>query len=572
MRRNGIISYNRYAFALIISQSRGQSLGKPWGVENSLPFRKKALYYGLMLLLTVLALEGMARIAYYAAYGQGYGSGNTDLPVNSAYPPPIEHTRPEPFDPWLIGHPYYGFTPRSPSRDLNAMPPLQRREDIVVVGLLGGSVAAYVKPFLERALRHYFAAGPGQRQPAVLGLAPLGGKQPQQAIIVVNSLQLGGEFDLIVNLDGFNELAGSVGRNVEEGVVPFFPLWWNKRVGLTAAEALRAGQIGLLRREQARLAQNAAASPLRRSAVFGLASRYRQERTAAEIIRLNHELAAMQSAYSLEQRGPRSGLEGEGAALAAARVWYRGSLALARLAELAGADYYHFLQPNQYAPGSKPLSAAERELAYDPLSPDKSSVEKGYPLLAGFGRDLQRQGVNYFDLTGIFAAHPETLYIDQCCHLNERGMELLAAEMTRLMAPALRRRGRARPPGPVSALAAAWPPAGTATRLADGYFQVYLEGKGQWLRYVRSDCGPEDVAPGFILHLTPRNYVDLPPDRREHGFDNRDFSFAAAGGRLWQGQCMALIPLPDYPIAYLRAGQYTADAGEIWVAEYAFPE
>ena len=527
-----------------------------------------------MLLLTVLVIEGMARMAYYAAYGQGYGGGDADLPVHSTPPPPlIEHTRPEAFEPWLIGHPFYGFTHRSPHHDLNTTPLLQWREDTVVVGLLGGSVAAQVKPFLERALRRHFAANNLPRQPDTLNLAVVAGKQPQQAVIVVNALQLGGEFDLIVNLDGFNELASSVGRNVPEGVVPFFPHWWNKRVGLTAAEALRVGQIGVLRRERARLVRNAATSPLRRSAVFGLASRYRQERTATEIIRLNHELAAMQSAYSLEKRGPRSGRDGEGTALAAAaRVWYRGSITLARLAELAGADYYHFLQPNQYAPDAKPLSPAEREFAYDPLSPDKSSVEKGYPLLAGFGQDLQRQGINYFDLTRIFAAHPETLYIDQCCHLNERGMELLAAEMTQLMEPALRRRSRSRPPGPVSALDAAWLPAGMATPLADGYFQVYLEDKGQWLRYVRADCSPEDVAPRFILHLTPRNLVDLPSDRRDHGFDNRDFRFAAAGGRFWRGQCVALIPLPDYPIAYLRTGQYVADAGEIWVAEYAFLE
>ena len=47
----------------------------------------------------------------------------------------------------------------------------------------------------------------------------------------------------------------------------------------------------------------------------------------------------------------------------AARVWYRDSLLLAGLAELGRADYYHFLQPNQYAPGSKPLSPEERKSA-----------------------------------------------------------------------------------------------------------------------------------------------------------------------------------------------------------------
>ena len=64
---DSIIAYNQTAPA-------GCSLypaGKLPGAEIRLPFRKKVLYYGLMLLLTLLASEGMARIAYYAAYGVG---------------------------------------------------------------------------------------------------------------------------------------------------------------------------------------------------------------------------------------------------------------------------------------------------------------------------------------------------------------------------------------------------------------------------------------------------------------------------------------------------------------------
>ena len=51
-------------------------------------FRKKALYYGLMLFLTLLALEGMARLSYYAAYGQWYGGGRLEMPEHITPPPP----------------------------------------------------------------------------------------------------------------------------------------------------------------------------------------------------------------------------------------------------------------------------------------------------------------------------------------------------------------------------------------------------------------------------------------------------------------------------------------------------
>ena len=528
-------------------------------------FRKKALYYGLMLFLSLLALEGMARLAYYAAYGQGYSGGRLEMAADTA--PPARATRS-----WLIRHPFYGYTRNLTDHNLNATPPRQRREDTVVIGLVGGSVARDVRPFLERALHRYFAANARPRRPVVRGLATEGAKQPQQTLIVADALLRGGEFDLIINLDGRNEIAETAGQNFANGLFPFFPFLWNKRVGLTARELLLAGRIGVLRGEQGRLAAAGSSSLLSRSAVFGLVNRYRQERAAAEIIRRNRELAATAAAYNLERYGPRDWREEELALLpAAARVWYRGSVALARLAELDGADYYHFLQPNQYVPGAKPLSPEELQSAYKPVGYFGDIIAQGYPLLRAFSRDLQRQGVNYFDLTGIFAAHPETLYRDPCCHLNDRGNELLAAAMVRRMEPALLRLGLESPAAPVSALAAARRPAEPDLLLVAADFQVYLRDNAK-LRYVRDNCNPADTAARFFLHLTPQNRADLPRHRRGQGFDNLDFSFAEAGGHRWRGQCLVEIPLPGYPIADLRTGQYVPYAGALWAGDFAFPE
>ena len=278
----------------------------------ALTFPKRVLFYGLLTLLTLLTIEGMARIAYYAAYGQGYGSGPPEPPANSAAfsPPDFAADPARDLLPLLIRHPFYGDTRTSPYHALNAMPPWQRREDTVVIGLLGGSVAELVKPFLERALRRYFAANHLPRQPVVIELAAEIAKQPQQTMIVASALLLGGEFDLIINLDGFNEVAGSAGHNFRDGVFPFFPRWWHKRAGLTAEEILLAGNIAVLRREQTQLAAAGNTAPLRWSALFGLVNRYRQERTATEIIQLNHQLAATQSSYSLEKHGPRNWREG----------------------------------------------------------------------------------------------------------------------------------------------------------------------------------------------------------------------------------------------------------------------
>ena len=544
-----------------------------------MPFRRKILYYALLLGLTLLASEGMAHLAYYAAYSQWYGGGGPERPADFAPNPPGPPT-PEPFPERVIAgnitHPYYGYSYRSPSNTLNAMPPRQRQEDTVVIALLGGSVANQVYPFFKEAINRRFAANLGARQPLVIDLTLAGAKQPQQALMIANSLLLGGEFDLIVNLDGFNEVDGSVKDNFELGIFPFFPRLWADRVGQTAAEGLLTGNIAVLRREQARLTAVRENSPLRWSALFGLTHRYRRESAAAQISQLNHELATAEVDYNLERHGPRIPWRNSAAAMAeSAWFWHRGALMMRELAELAGADYYHFLQPNQYVPDSKPLSDRELAFAWHFGTPEKVAVEQGYPLLQEISRDLPGRGVNYFDLTGIFAGHTETLYRDTCCHVNDAGNELLAAAMMRRMEPALLRLSGESPDNRVSALnaarrTAAAPAAPPVPPAAPG-FRVSLPEDGKRLRYVRADCIPADTDPWFFLHLIPRNAADLPPLSREQGFDNWDFVFWEEGGG-WRGdECAVSIRLPDYPLAALRTGQHIPGQGPLWQVDLTIP-
>ena len=95
--------------------------------------------------------------------------------------------------------------------------------------------------------------------------------------------------------------------------------------------------------------------------------------------------------------------------------------------------YYHFLQPNQYVPGSKPLSAAERKTAYQDAHPARPFIEQGYPLLRQAGRRLAGRGVHFHDLSTAFARNGETFYYDSCCHVNRAGAEALAAPIARAL-------------------------------------------------------------------------------------------------------------------------------------------
>ena len=78
-----------------------------------------------------------------------------------------------------------------------------------------------------------------------------------------------------------------------------------------------------------------------------------------------------------------------------------------------------------------------------------------------------------------------------------------------------------------------------------------------------------DTLAAFLLCGVPAGNGDLPEHRKEYGFDNLDFTLATHGARL-DGNCVAVVPLPAYPIATVRTGQYD-DTGALWTAEFAIP-
>ena len=99
---------------------------------------------------------------------------------------------------------------------------------------------------------------------------------------------------------------------------------------------------------------------------------------------------------------------------------------------------------------------------------------------------------------------------------------------------------------------------------ASAAFDLYFQGGA--LHFVKESCKPADVAQRFFLHIIPVQVEDLPLRRRKHGFENRDFPFSWRGG-FFDGKCMTQAPLPDYPIARIRTGQFVRGEGQIWKAE-----
>jgi hypothetical protein len=123
--------------------------------------------------------------------------------------------------------------------------PMRRREGEVLVGVFGGSVASgfalYAQKFPEfSAALNSIPQWQGKRV-RILNFAMPGFKQPQQLIALAYYRSLGQHFDLVLNIDGFNEVVNTY-RNWKSGSEPSFPadtLWgtWGRQLEGQAPDA-----------------------------------------------------------------------------------------------------------------------------------------------------------------------------------------------------------------------------------------------------------------------------------------------------------------------------------------------
>ena len=93
---------------------------------------------------------------------------------------------------------------------------------------------------------------------------------------------------------------------------------------------------------------------------------------------------------------------------------------------------------------------------------------------------------------------------------------------------------------------------------------INLSARGGVLVYHKENCAPADALTHIFLHIFPADPANLPADRREYGFVNMGFQFAAQSADV-VGECVYERELPDYPIARIRTGQDAeASGGDEW--------
>lgn len=311
-------------------------------------------------------------------------------------------------------------------------------EGTVVVGVFGGSVA---KQFVTHGHSEEFFqklyALPEFAGKQFLVVAPInyGYKQPQALLTLNYLLALGAHFDMVLLIDGFNDIAMPGPENLAQGVFPFYPRSWNLRMqDLDHAPGMRSlmAQIAEYRERLEKAAVVQRYPVLGVSMTAKLLSAMERERLAVKIgeaeLALQQVEADERSGYIV--RGPQRYYPDHAAFMGdLVSVWQESSRQMHHIATANGMHYFHVLQPNQYVPGSKPMGPEEREMAVAPGTPLKSGVEEGYPLLQEAGATLRREGIRFYDMTMVFADTDAHFYVDNCCHLNREGNAYFAQKL-----------------------------------------------------------------------------------------------------------------------------------------------
>jgi hypothetical protein len=404
-------------------------------------FLKRVAGVAAATCIALVALEALTLSGYRMFRGQPYASDRYAAEILARISA-AQGRGPEADDAgrWMVGgypeiiHPYLGFIPEPNDRrngaafdDPRRLP--KRSEKSLVVGVFGGSFAGGVCHFAGAELRRVLAL-PG-REVRIHCLAAGGYKQPQQLLLLAYLLGLGAQLDLVINIDGFNEVALPVVENVRSGIFPAYPRGWSWRVGsVTDPKTLTSlGALFELDRARERWARFFASWRLYHSSVLGLVWEGRDRAFESERQRIYGDLALHEKrrVSSHATTGPPIELTTDSEQYGyLAEIWMDSSLQMKRLCDANSIAYYHFLQPNQYVDVSKPMSPQERKLALKPEHFYRAGAVAGYPRLRQSGVRLADSGVRFHDLTAVFAGIEEPLYSDDCCHVNAKGYGVVA--------------------------------------------------------------------------------------------------------------------------------------------------
>ena len=314
-------------------------------------------------------------------------------------------------------------------------PILKKSNDKIIIGIFGGSVANLLYRYEKNYIIQKIKSNPvfANKQIILLPISVPGYKQPQQLMALNYIFMLGGQFDIVVNIDGFNEVALPYTENIPSGTSSFFPRLWNfysrDRLDTTIEQQIASIQQY---EENQKTIDYLFSLPILNKLDFihylsyNLLQNKINSETQGLSLLLNNEGKTYQylgpeSLYYNQKQINNNIIN----------TWKNSSIQMSLLSKANNSLYLQFLQPNQYLENSKPLNNEEKKYAWAKNQPYRKPVELFYPQLISEGQNLKKMNVLFFDLTGIFKNIKDTIYSDNCCHYNAEGNKIMADYVVR---------------------------------------------------------------------------------------------------------------------------------------------
>lgn len=308
--------------------------------------------------------------------------------------------------------------------------------DQFVIGIFGGSVGVWfcqvgVPRLLDDLRQNDFFA---KKELVPLCLSHEGYKQPQQLLLLSYLLSIGQQFDLVINIDGFNDVALSA-LDDQRGFDISMPSaqHLDPLINLVDQSTLtpdKLQSLAAIDRYKRRL--NTLVEAIRRNHIafvnFVLDRYHRRtlSRYYAELGTFSR-LPSNPATSSLIRVTPKL-KEREGAMLYQdiATNWATSSILMNELLAARHVHYFHVLQPNQYYT-TRTFREGEADVALSNDSPYKTHIELGYPALV---REAEsgplKTTVRFFNATHVFDNERMPMYMDNCCHYTLVGNYRLA--------------------------------------------------------------------------------------------------------------------------------------------------
>jgi hypothetical protein len=332
-------------------------------------------------------------------------------------------------------HPYVGYVRVDELHQLEGFPE-ERDPHEYVIAILGGSVAEwfgnYVKDHPEyfEQLRSAIPAI-GERRIRTVNFALGGYKQPQQFFLASYILQ---HADMMVNIDGFNEMA----------VADFYPAYPTDFPATTLRLFNRDHSVNishLIARSLLFVYRILHGLPIKLS-VLARSNLYFLIWQGVHP-QLNSGIEALEQHY-LKTIGADAALGQQPMQMASwqrkIKIWRKYTRLQHQVAQAAGVAAYFFLQPNQYLKGSKPLSEQERAIVIDPEIAEVRDAQM--TLLRAAALEMRAERLPVFDLTQIYRSTDAPVYRDACCHLLELGNQIMGEQIIATIKQAAAANGR----------------------------------------------------------------------------------------------------------------------------------